>query len=165
MASQPGILIVVGAHLSAEVGDRPTAYDLQARIVEALRATPREKATQPADKASPSAGAATPSRSGAEPSVIVCSDVWYLNDDACRGRPAISLGGPAVNALTTYLGDKIPSAIAIEGEFVVQYDVESRDPLAACWGRDAAGTRKAVDVFTARYLDVFLRAAAKHRGA
>jgi len=46
--------------------------------------------------------------------VLVCSDVWYLNNDPLRSRPTISIGGPGVNALSAYLADKLPSAFAIE---------------------------------------------------
>ncbi len=139
MAEVHDILIVTGAHLHAEVADRPMAYALRSRVMETL-ARLRDVPT-PDDR------------------VIVCSDVWYLNTESLRACPVISIGGPGVNALTAYLGDKIPSAVAIEGEFVVQYDVATHEPIAACWGASARGTRAAVDAFAARFLEPFLRAA------
>ena len=133
--SNKQILIVTGAHLSAEVFDRPLAYRLRERILTAIDAT-----DQPA-------------------MVVVCSDLWYLNRDALRDLPAVSVGGPTVNAVTAYLADKLPSAFAIDGELVVQGDWE-RSPLSACWGRDAARTAKAVEVFADKYLEQWLGAAA-----
>lgn len=139
MTPSPTILIVVGAHLRAEIADRTTAYWLRDRVITSL-ASARERSPEPDD-------------------VIVCTDVWYLNTDDLRTRPTISLGGPAVNAFTAYLADKLPSALAIEGEFVVQYDTETAEPLAACWGADASGTRTAAEAFATRYLAPFVRAA------
>jgi hypothetical protein len=139
MHEAKAILIVVGAHLQAEIADRPIAYNLRDRMIAAMTAS---RAGQPQADA-----------------VIVCTDVWYLNTDDLRLLPTVSIGGPAVNALTAYLGDKIPSALAIEGEFVVQYDVETNEPSAACWGVDRHGTQTAVDAFASRFLTAFIRAA------
>ena len=125
------ILIVVGAHLSAEVYDRPLAYRLREAVLGAL-------------------GAGEPDR------VIVCSDLWYLNRDQLRGLPAVSVGGPTVNAFTAYLGDKLPSAFAVDGRLVVQMDPEG--PLACCWGIDAAATAAAVEAFAERHLEQWLGA-------
>lgn len=138
MAETHDILIVTGAHLHAEITDRPIAYALRSRVMETLVRL-RE----------------APAR---DDQVVVCSDVWYLNTDSLRACSVISIGGPGVNALTAYLGDKIPSAVAIEGEFVVQYDVSTHEPIAACWGASDRGTRTAVDAFAARFLEPFVRA-------
>jgi hypothetical protein len=125
--------IVGGAHLRAEVGDRPTAYALRARLAEAL-------------------GDAC----GLVP--VVLSDVWYLNDDRLRTRPTISIGAPAVNALTAHLADRVPSAFVSDGVLMVQLDVGLEDLTACCWGVDSAVTAAAVGVFCDRYLARYARA-------
>jgi hypothetical protein len=127
------ILIITGAHLSAEVYDRPLAYRLRERLLAAL------------------GEADNPTR------VVVCSDLWYLNRDQLRELPTVSIGGPRVNALTAYLGDKLPSVFAVDGQFVVQGDWE-RSPLACCWGIDAERTAAAVEVFAERCLEGWLGA-------
>lgn len=123
------ILIVVGAHLSAEIYDRPLAYRLRERVLGAL-------------------GTDQPDR------VVVCSDLWYLNRDELRELPAISVGGPTVNAFTAYLGDKLPSTFAVDGRLVVQAAEDA--PLACCWGIDAEGTAAAVEAFADRHLEHWL---------
>ena len=50
---------------------------------------------------------------------MVVSDVWYLNDPSLRNCPAISVGAPGVNALSAYLGDKLPSAFVIDASLNV----------------------------------------------
>jgi hypothetical protein len=135
------ILIVTGAHLHAEVGDRPVAYALQNRLTEWLR---REVPGE-ADR----------------PQVVVCSDLWYLNNDPLRARPTISIGGPGVNALTAFLADKLPSAFAIENVLLVQADLEFTDCIACCWGAEPGATAAAVHAFEERYLDAFMDAAVR----
>lgn len=134
------VLIVTGAHLAAEVHDRPVAYALRERLLDVLG---RENGWSNND-----------SLSEGWPSdrVVVCSDLWYLNRDQLRELPTISIGGPTVNALTAYFGDKLPSAFAVDGVFVVQGDWTTQPPVACCWGTDAAGTVQAVDTFIDRYL-------------
>ena len=129
------LLIVTGAHLGAEVHDRPVGYRLKTLIESRL-----------------GAGAArlTP---------VVCSDVWYLNQEPLRRRPTISIGAPGVNALTAFLADKVPSAFTIDDVLVVQADLDWVDLVACCWGRDHDSTRGAVDAFAERYLGGFLEAA------
>jgi len=134
------ILIVTGAHLIAEAGDRPVAYGLRQRMLDWLAARGQPE---------------TPGNTR----VIVCSDLWYLNNDDLRARPTISVGGPAVNALSAYLGDKVPSAFAIEDVLVVQADLDFVDVVACCWGKDRAATAAAVEAFAERYLDDFMDAA------
>jgi hypothetical protein len=133
------ILIVTGAHLHAEVGDRPVAYSLRQRILDRLRDSGDGE--------------------NARPQVVVCSDVWYLNNDPLRSRPTISVGGPGVNALTAFLADKLPSAFAIEDRLIVQADLEFQECVACCWGADIGSTAAAVDAFCERYLDAFMEAA------
>jgi hypothetical protein len=135
------ILIVTGAHLKAEATDRPVAYNLRRQIAEWLAAhgEPEE-----------------PER----PRVLVCSDVWYLNNDPLRSRPTISVGGPGVNALSAYLADKLPSAFTIQDVLMVQADLDFVEVIACCWGVDAASTAAAVEAFAERYLPGFMEAAA-----
>jgi hypothetical protein len=135
------ILIVTGAHLRAEATDRPAAYHLRDLIAADL------------------ARRGHPHRPSA-PRILVCSDLWYLNNDPLRSRPTISIGGPGVNALTAFLADKLPSAFAIEDLLMVQADLDFPDLIASCWGRDPEATAAAVAAFAERYLDSFLAAAA-----
>lgn len=128
------ILVVTGAHLHAEASDRPIAYALQRAIAERL---------------------------GRKGRALVCSDIWYLNTEALRACPTISIGGPAINALSAYLGDKLPSAFVIEGRVLVQADPDFPEPVACCWGPDPPSTAAAVDAFRERYLDRFLLAATR----
>lgn len=131
------VLIVTGATLRAEAEDRPLAYALRERVL-----------------------AARDQRSGDNPpfDVLVCSDIWRLNTDALRNCPTISVGGPAVNALTAYLTDKIDSAYVVEDSLMVQADIDFTDLRVCCWGVDRAGTARAVDAFAEKYLDAYVSA-------
>jgi len=145
MSAQRLLLIVTGAHLRAETHDRPIAYRLRQRVVEKLMERfGEEKHGRPHPLAP-----------------VVCSDLWYLNNESLRSRPTVSVGGPGVNALTAYLADKLPSVLAVEDVFLVQADPEMVDVAACCWGADASATLAAVDAFAERYLDGFLDAALK----
>lgn len=128
------LLIVTGAHLRAEAADRPIAYRLRDAALRRLE-------SRPADE-----------RMG----VLVCSDIWYLNNDELRACPTVSVGAPGVNALTAYLADKLPSAFTVAGVLSVQMDTDFVDLLACCWGQDAAATAAAADAFSERYLGHFL---------
>ncbi len=135
-AIQPStILIVTGAHLAAEIAQRPLAYFLRGRILEALGPDTHE------DR------------------VIVCSDVWYLNHAELRRLAAVSLGPPHHNALSAYLASRVPSVIAVDGVYVVQMDIDADPPLVCCWGDDPDATASAVHVFAERFLETFLGAA------
>jgi hypothetical protein len=136
------ILIVTGAHLRAEAADRPIAYALGDLIGSLLNR--RGIAHTPEN-----------------PRVLVCSDLWYLNNDPLRSRPTISVGPPGTNALSAFLADKLPSAFAIEGVLLVQADPGFGELVASCWGRDTPATAAAVDAFTSRYLDDFMAAATR----
>ena len=136
------IAVVAGAHLRAEADDRPIAYDLAAAIERRLEAA-----------------------EGTGVRVVVCSDLWYLNDDRLRSMPTVSVGGPEVNALSAFLADKVPSAFAIDGVLVVQMDMEFRDLVACCWGVSADATRAAADAFRDRYLGLFLETALRRWSA
>ena len=92
-------------------------------------------------------------------SVVVCSDLWYLNAGGLRGRPTISVGGPGVNALSAHLRGRIPIAFAVEDVLMVQVDLDFVDLSACCWGVDHRATVLALDAFVQRYLDQFMQAA------
>lgn len=134
------ILIVTGAHLKAEASDRPLAYHLRKVMSDWL--------TRKGLPENPEC-----------PRVLVCSDVWYLNNEPLRSRPTVSIGGPGVNALSAYLGDKLPSAFSIENVLLVQADLEFIDVVATCWGVDDSSTAAAVEAFANKYLDAFMTAA------
>lgn len=130
--------IVVGAHIRAEVEDRPTAAALCDALI----------ARAPA---------------GFPLAPVVVTDLWYLNTDPLRSRPTISVGRPEVNALAAYLADKLPSVLAVDDRLIIQLDPELTDPVASCWGSDAAATAEAVHAFLERWADAFLDAAARAR--
>lgn len=131
------ILIATGAHLRSEVGDRPLAYALREEMLRRLEDRFPD---------------------GAPLDVIVCSDVWRLNDEGLKTVPTVSVGGPGVNALSAYLGDKIPSVFVIEDRLIVQADLEWEDLMVCCWGMDHDLTVQAVEAFMERYLDDYLDA-------
>ena len=140
------IWIVVGVQLNAELGDRPLAYRVEQEVRERLAAA----LPAPAD--------------GELPALVpaVISDVLYLNNESVQDRPTISIGGPGVNALAGVLTDRLPAALAIENQLVIQMDQEMPPGRRQCavWGMDHLQTVRAVDLFCARgYLDTFVRAA------
>lgn len=98
------------------------------------------------------------------PDVVVCSDVWWLNNDAMRPLPTVCVGSPETNALTAYLADKLPSVFAIEGALAVLADLDFTFLRACCWGRGPSATASAVDAFCERYLDAFMRASLTRLG-
>ncbi|HED54777.1 MAG TPA: hypothetical protein ENJ00_11340 [Phycisphaerales bacterium] len=124
---------MVGAHIRAELNDRFSAH----RLAEAVDA---ELLAQ-----------GLPLRS------VVCTDLWYLNDDRLRPRPTISVGEPSLNALTAFLADKLPDVYSVRDELIVQMDLKGEDHVVCCWGRDAEMTRRAIAVFCERYLEQFVR--------
>lgn len=133
------LLIVVGAHLIAELADRPAAYQLAQQIVDWQR--------QHLDSNEP------------QLSPVVCSDMWYLNSAQLMARPTICLGRPGINAASAYFANRLPTAFVVEQSFQVQLDVEFLDMQACIWGIDAASNLSALEIFNTRYLDSFLRAA------
>lgn len=123
-------LIVTGATLEAEAFDRPVAYAVRDALTRAVPAT----------------------------HTIVCSDIWYLNTDAARSRPTISVGPPASNALAAYLADRVDVVFAVDGELSVQMDLEGLDLIASLWGVNHHATAKAAAVFETKYLPDFVAA-------
>ncbi|MFA7235363.1 MAG: hypothetical protein WC058_00745 [Phycisphaeraceae bacterium] len=135
------MLIVVGAHLKAEAGDRPLAYRLVESIQERLH-----QLTNSTD------WPVTP---------LVCTDVWYLNNEDSHKRPLISIGGPGVNAVSGYLYQRLPTALAVEDQLVIQLDVELHDLRCAVWGMDHRHTAAAIELLEKKYLPDFVKAAMK----
>lgn len=134
------LLIVVGAHWRAEVSHRPLAYRLCETIRNRLKQT-------------------NGSRAAGDLSPIVCSDLWYLNDQQLAQRPIIALGDPALNAATAYLSTRLPTAFVLEQTLRVHLDPDFIEAQACIWGADESATVAGIDVFVERYLDEFLREA------
>ena len=135
------LCIVVGVQLRAELGDRPLAYRLEQDIRTLLDAALGKPAEGQPPLLSP----------------VVLSDVYFLNNEDIQSRPAISVGGPAMNAFSAMLVDKLPTVLAIENTLVVQMDLEMDDPRCAVWGMNHIDTVRAVDLFVVKgYLDMFV---------
>jgi hypothetical protein len=130
--------IVVGAHLDAEVHDRPLAARLRNRIITWQR-DGHDECDDPLEP-------------------IVLTDLWYLNQQPLRLRPTIAIGPPEVNAATAYLAGKVATAFVAEDQFRIQLDPELIDERTCLWGSTPAATSRAVDLFAERYLEAFLRA-------
>jgi len=133
------LLIVTGAHLRAETADRPLAYRLRTLIRTWLRRHAKGLNVRLVP--------------------IVCSDIWYLNQEALQKRPTISVGGPGVNALSAFFYQKADPASIKDQQIVIQMDPEWVDLRVCLWGLDHERTRQAVHLFIARFLDGYLRAA------
>ncbi len=129
------VVIAVGARLEAELADRPIARDVAAHLTEAFDAAV----------------------AGPPGTVVVgvCTDLWYLNQEALRGQPLLSLGPPAANAATAWLADKLPSVAAEQGQWMVQM----RDGAAAAWGNRPGATARAARVFLESHADAFVEQA------
>ena len=143
------VCVVVGEQLRAELGDRPLAY----RIEQELRARLDAALGNPPEGEHPRL------------SPVVITDVYYLNNEPMQARPAISVGGPAMNALSAMLVDQLPTAVAVENTLVIQMDLELADLRCAVWGMDHLDTVRAVDLFVAKYLDVFVKGVVEGRDA
>ena len=70
--------------------------------------------------------------------VVVCSDVWRLNDESISTRPTISIGGPGVNALSAFLGDKLSSVFVVEDQLRAVRTTMSRREQGGTWAAAAA---------------------------
>ena len=131
------LMIVVGAHLEAELTDRPLGYRLQNDVVRWQQETPEARPLAP----------------------VVCSDLWYLNARQLMLRPTISVGRPEHNAVSAYFANRLPTALVIDRSLQVQLDPEYITLQACVWGVDEPATRSGVDLFVERYLEPFLRSA------
>lgn len=136
------ILLVCGVTLDAERFTRPLAYHIREHVLawQALELDEDE-------------GASDAMRAL---DAVVCSDVWFLNNDHLRQCPTIAVGPPEENALTAHLASRLPSVFTIDRRLIVQMDLEGADLLAACWGVDQPTTGAAVERFLEGYLDRFL---------
>jgi hypothetical protein len=132
------ILIVVGAHLNAEVTDRPLAYRL-CELIDDWRHMHdvADEALHP----------------------MVCTDLWYLNHNDLLLQPTLAIGDPEFNATTAFLANRIPTALVVDQSIRIHLDPELVELRACAWGVDPAQTTAAVETFCERYLDDFLRAA------
>lgn len=131
------LLLVVGAHLEAELSDRPLAYRLRDHILA------WQEAAEEACDLLP----------------VVCTDLWYLNNDELRRRPAIAIGRPEVNAATAYLAGRLPTAFVAEERFRIQLDPELLDLDVCIWGAAPRDTSASLDLFVDRYLHEYLKTA------
>jgi hypothetical protein len=134
------ICIVVGVQLRAELGDRPLAYRIEQEVRTRLEAALGKPAEGEPPRLAP----------------VVVSDVLYLNNDELQARPAISVGGPAMNAVSAMLVDKLPTAVAVEDTLVIQMDLDMEDQRCAVWGMNHLDTVRAVELFISKYLDPFI---------
>lgn len=131
------VLVVVGAHLQAEVAHRPLGYRLSEEIERWQARTPE-----------------------AEPLVpLLCTDLWYLNARELMVRPTISIGPPELNAVSAYFANRLPTVFVIEQQLQVQMDPELVGLQACIWGADDRSTAAGVDLFVERFLDSFLSSA------
>ena len=134
---EPVAVLVVGSHLFAEVYDRPYAYRLQRALERRIVDLGGEIGMG---------------------HIVVCSDIWYLNQEALRVLPCISIGNPNNNAVAAFWAEKLPTVIAVDGMYIVQFDDGHGIPVASCWGADASCTHAAVDQFEKKWMDQFLGA-------
>jgi hypothetical protein len=126
------ILIITGATLRAEEMDRPLAYGL----AEVIRARLNETATR-------------------QP--LVMSDIGYLNCDTLHKTPAVSIGGPGVNAVAQYWLKRLPNVLEVDDVLLIQMDLSIDDLRCSIWGYDHDTTVEALEIFTEKgYLDRFL---------
>lgn len=147
------VFIVTGSTVDAELADRPVAYALRELVEEALGRAAEEVGTTGGVEESEARG----------PLVVVCSDVWYLNQAECLGRPTIAVGPPGNNALAAYLGDRLEAVLSVKGQFVVQMDPTLEDLTVSCWGGGADATAAAARAFSERYLGAWTEEVARRQ--
>ncbi len=133
------VVIVVGAHPRAEEADRPLAYRLRSEI-ERWKARHAELLE-------------------VELAAMVCTDLWYLNDEDLRRKPTVCIGGPGVNALSAYLAKHLGET-QMQADVLMQLDEDFTDLRVIIWGRDHEKTVHGVELFVDRFLDGYLRAVA-----
>ena len=131
------LVVVVGAHLAAEIADRPTATFL----ADTVRAHPATTLTP-----------------------VVVTDLWYLNAPELRVRPTVSIGAPEVNAATAFWAARVPTALVCDEAYRIHLDPELVAAEACLWGVDGRRTRVAAECFVERYLDGYLDAVAVTAG-
>jgi hypothetical protein len=129
------ILLVVGAHPQAELCDRPQVERLRQRML---------------DWQELQCELIFPMR------VLICTDLWYLNDAAMMSRPTVSIGRPGLNAATAYLANCLPASFAVADLVHMHFDPEFIEQTACIWGRNEDATATACDLFVDRYLTAFM---------
>ena len=134
------LMIVVGAHLRAEIADRPLAGRLRDNIQSWLR----ERGTKINAPFLP----------------LICCDIWYLNQERLHQCPTISVGGPGVNALSAFFQNRLNAAFVRDNHLIIQLDPEFVDLRACIWGVNHELTVTALETFDGKYLDRYLRAVA-----
>ncbi len=131
------LLIVIGAHLRAEIAHREHGYRLAREV---SRWKKRHDLAEPLDP-------------------VVCTDLWYLNAPGLMGRPTVSIGPPELNAVSAWLASRLPVVFVIEDHLQVLMDPELVGLHACVFGSDDRSTASAVDLFVDRFLGAFLQAA------
>ena len=117
------VVLVTGSSLTAEERDRPLAYLLKAEI-------DRRGAGHAYRRA------------------VVVGDAWYLENRIFHMNPTIAIGGPGVNGVAQEFSTFLPTIYNREEAVFVQADFEGELKRATLWGKDAACTAAAVEVFT-----------------
>jgi hypothetical protein len=117
------VVLVTGSSLTAEERDRPLAYLLKAEI-------DRRGAGHAYRRA------------------VVVGDAWYLENRIFHMNPTIAIGGPGVNGVAQEFNTFLPTIYNREEAVFVQADFEGELKRATLWGKDAACTAAAVEVFT-----------------
>jgi len=128
------IPIVVGAHLRAELGDRPRSK----RVLEAITSWMELHEVD------------------GPPWPIVCTDLWYLNQVELRTQPTICIGHPEVNAASAALSAKLPTTKLVDDAYRIQLDQEYIELKCCMWGVDDASTDRCIDAFVADFLPTWL---------
>lgn len=132
------LLVVVGAHLRAEVSDRPLAE----RLVRQIRDWQAESLDELDEPLMP----------------LACTDMWYLNEPSLLERPAVVIGEPGVNAASAFFATRLPRTVVVDHAWEIRMDPEFVDPRVALWGEGPLQTEAAADEFARRYLERYLRA-------
>ncbi len=133
---EKGLLIVTGSTLRSEQADRPLAYKLKSSIEELVQSQDHDF------------------------TVIVLSDLWYLNAEALQLLPTISVGGPSANALAAHLYKRLANTLVVDNTLLIQMDPYLRDLRASIWGMSHQTTVEALELFIGKgYLTRFLDAA------
>ena len=133
---QAVIPIVVGAHLRAEVGDRPLAEKVKSAIESWKQQHGISESPYP----------------------LVCTDMWYLNSVELRIQPTLSIGSPEVNAATAAFASDIPTLVEVQDAYRIQADPAFVELKCALWGVDAQQTQLGVDAFVKDVLEQWLGA-------
>ena len=122
---QTVIPIVVGAHLRAEVSDRPLAEQVKCEINSWKHQNGITESPYP----------------------LICTDMWYLNSVELRVQPTLSIGSPEVNAATAAFASDVPTLVEIPEAYRIQADPAFIDLKCALWGIDVEQSQLGVDAF------------------